>query len=227
MIQRSLSMITNPKETCLVLDLDDTLYQEYDYQTSGLQYVEERVLELYGVNLRGRLLELRDQAVNDIFLELANILGMPSSIKYSFLMMYRYHKPRITLTLATDQFIKSALLNFGRVVILTDGRSVSQRLKLESLGLLKIPVFISEEWNSTKPDNKRFVAIMEKYATCSNFCYVADNPSKDFVAPNALGWVSICLKGDKNNIHSQDKSSIKEEHLPHYWVNKLNEIKIC
>jgi len=36
-------MITNPKKTCLVLDLDDTLYREHDYQTSGLKYVEEQV----------------------------------------------------------------------------------------------------------------------------------------------------------------------------------------
>jgi len=220
-------MITNPKKTCLVLDLDDTLYKEYDYQTSGLKYVEEQVLELYDVDLRGKLLELRDQGVNDIFLELTNILNMPSSIKDSFLMMYRYHKPNIALTLGANKFIESALLNFGKVVILTDGRSISQRLKLESLGLLKIPVFISEEWNSTKPNNKRFVAIMERYTTCSNFCYVADNPSKDFVAPNALDWISICLKGDQNNIHSQDENGIKEEHLPHYWVNNLSEINIC
>jgi len=220
-------MITNPKKTCLVLDLDDTLYKEYDYQTSGLKYVEEQVLELYDVDLRGKLLELRGQGVNDIFLELTNILNIPPSIKDSFLMMYRYHKPNIALTLRAKKFIESALHNFGKVVILTDGRSISQRLKLESLSLLKIPVFISEEWNSTKPDNKRFVAIMERYTTCSNFCYVADNPSKDFVAPNALDWISICLKGDQNNIHSQDENSIKEEHLPHYWVNNLSEINIC
>ena len=220
-------MITNPKKTCLVLDLDDTLYREYDYQTSGLKYVEEQVQELYGVNLRGKLLELRGQGAHDIFLELTYLLNIPASIKDSFLMMYRYHKPDIALTLEVDGFIESALHNFGKVVILTDGRSVSQRLKLESLDLLKMPVFISEEWNSEKPDNKRFVAIMEKYTTCSNFCYVADNPSKDFIAPNALDWISICLKGDQNNIHSQDGNSIKEEHLPHYWVNNLSEINIC
>ena len=220
-------MITNPKITCLVLDLDDTLYKEYDYQTSGLKYVEEQVLELYDVDLRGKLLELRGQGVNDIFLELTNILNIPSSIKDSFLMMYRCHNPNIALTLETKKFIESALHNFRNVVILTDGRSISQRLKLESLSLLKIPVFISEEWNSTKPDNKRFIAIMERYITCSQFCYVADNPSKDFIAPNALGWISICLKGDQNNIHSQDQNSLEKEHSPQYWVNNVSEINIC
>ena len=100
-------MIINPKNTCLVLDLDDTLYREHDYQTSGLKYVEEQVLRLYGLNLTGKLLELRDQGVDDIFLEVVNILKMPISVKESFVMMYRYHKPDIALTLETKTFIKS------------------------------------------------------------------------------------------------------------------------
>jgi len=220
-------MIINPKKTCLVLDLDDTLYKEYDYQTSGIKYVEEQVLELYDVDLSGKLVELRDQGVNDIFLELTNILNIPSSIKDSFIQMYRYHKPNISLTLDTKKFIELALHNFEQVVILTDGRSIGQRLKLKTLNLTEIPVFISEEWHSIKPDNKRFIAIMERYTNCDDFCYVADNPAKDFITPNALDWISICLKGDQKNIHSQNISNIKEEWLPHYWVNNLNEINLC
>ena len=216
-------MIINPKNTCLVLDLDDTLYKEYDYQTSGLKYVEDQVLILYGIDLSGKLLELRDQGVNDIFLELTNILNIPSSIKDSFLMMYRYHKPNIALTLRAKKFIESALHNFGKVVILTDGRSISQRLKLESLSLLKIPVFISEEWNSTKPDNKRFVAIMERYTTCSKFCYVADNPTKDFIAPNKLGWKTIGVRDTGVNIHIQ-KSDLDKDLNPNQWVAGLEFI---
>ena len=87
-----LSMIINPKNTCLVLDLDDTLYKEYDYQTSGLKHIEDQVLRLYNINLNGKLLELRDQGVKDVYLELINILKLPVSIKESFIMMYRYHK---------------------------------------------------------------------------------------------------------------------------------------
>jgi len=220
-------MITDPKKTCLVLDLDDTLYEEYDYQTSGLKHVERQASKLYGVDLNGVLLSLRDQGVDDIFLELTNILNIPSSVKKSFIMMYRYHQPDIALTLRTKKFIKSAQQRFGQVAILTDGRSVSQRLKLGSLGLLGMPVFISEEWGSIKPDDARFVAIMNEYDTCSEFCYIADNIHKDFIAPNSLGWTSICLKGRQKNIHSQDKSGIKEECLPHYWVRNLDEIVVC
>ena len=220
-------MIINPKNTCLVLDLDDTLYKEYDYQTSGLKYVEDQVLKLYNINLNGKLLKLRDKGVKDIYLELINILKLPVSIKESFIMMYRFHKPDIELTLETKIFIKSALSDFKHVVILTDGYSISQRLKVESLDLIKIPLFISEEWNSKKPDNARFVTIMEKYYTCNQFCYVADNPSKDFVSPNALKWTSICLKGDKKNIHSQNIDKINKEYLPKFFISSLNDIYTC
>jgi putative hydrolase of the HAD superfamily len=142
-------------------------------------------------------------------------------------MMYRYHKPDIVLTLETKNFIKSALSNFKNVVILTDGYSISQRLKIESLGLIKIPLFISEEWNSIKPDNLRFISIMKKYKTCDQFCYVADNPSKDFVSPNTLKWTSACLKGDTKNIHSQNIDKINKEYLPNFYINNLNDIYEC
>ena len=91
-------MIINPKLSCLVLDLDDTLYKEYDYQTSGLRYVESQILRLYGENLEGKLLKFRDQGVDDIFMEAVKVLKMPMSLKESLLMMYRFHKPDIELT---------------------------------------------------------------------------------------------------------------------------------
>jgi putative hydrolase of the HAD superfamily len=227
MTQKFLFMNIKPKKTCLVLDLDDTLYKEYDYQTSGLIHIEKQVLRLYGVDITGKLLELRDKGVNDIFLELTTMLDIPSLIKDSFLMMYRYHSPDIHLTVETNDFLKKAIYEFKQVVILTDGRSISQRLKLDSLNLMNIPVFISEEWNSIKPDNKRFIAVMEKYNSCTHFCYVADNPSKDFIAPNTLDWTSICLKGNKNNIHSQVQSKTDSKNLPFFLVSALNDIYAC
>lgn len=227
MMQKFLLMISDFKKICLVLDLDDTLYQEYDYQTSGLKFVEKQVLELYGFRLKGRLLELRDQGVSDIFLELTKILRIPTSIKFSFLMMYRYHKPNISLSVEAKKFIETSIKKFKQVIILTDGRSVTQRLKLEALGLLKMPLFISEEWDSEKPDKKRFIAIMQKYNFCSKFFYIADNLTKDFIAPNELGWTSICLRGNKKNIFSQKKYDLNPENSPNYWVNSLTEVNIC
>jgi putative hydrolase of the HAD superfamily len=224
MMQNYLFMTIKPELSCLALDLDDTLYKEYDYQTSGLVYIEKEVLNLYKIDLKGRLLELRDAGVDDIFFELTKILKLPPSIKDSFQMMYRYHRPDIQLTPETKDFLKLVLYDFKQVVILTDGRSLTQRLKLEALNLMDIPVYISEEWDSNKPDKKRFIAIMEKYSFCENFYYVADNPLKDFLAPNELKWISLCLRGDSNNIHSQNTNGIRKKYLPDHWIDNLNNI---
>ena len=125
------------------------------------------------------------------------------------------------------KFLNQVLNSYGQVAIITDGRSISQRLKLKALGLSQIPVYISDEWNSQKPDHKRFIAVMNEYNSFSQFCYIADNLSKDFVAPNHLKWITICLKGNHENIYSQNKQNIKQEYLPTYWINDLNEINLC
>jgi len=220
-------MITEAKKTCIVLDLDDTLYKEYDYQTSGLKYIEKMILRLYGQDLKGRLLELRDQGVDDIFLEAVNFLHLPLSVKESFLMMYRFHEPDIALSIETKTFLKAILNDFKQVAILTDGRSITQRMKLKSLGLMDIPLFISEEWNSRKPESKRFNQIMQHYSACSHFFYIADNPSKDFVSPNALKWTSVCLRGNQKNVYSQDLVGINEKYLPDFFINSLSDIYKC
>ena len=220
-------MTIKPKDTCLVLDLDDTLYKEYDYVASGLEYLEIQILKLYGVDLTNQLQRFKKNNVDDIFLEITKILNLPPSTKQSFHMMYRYHTPNISLTAETKNFLKDALDKFNQVVILTDGRSVTQRLKMQSLNLLNIPTFISEEWSSIKPEKKRFNSIMDEFSFCKRFCYVADNPIKDFIAPNKLGWLSICLRGDKQNIHSQKISSVLIENHPQFWVESLNGIYKC
>jgi len=217
-------MIINPKTTCLVLDLDDTLYNEYDYQTSGLSFVEKELSVLYNIDLNGFLINLRDKGVNDIFMETLDFLGLPKITKESLLFLYRNHMPKISLTEATMSFIQSIRSDFKHVVILTDGRSLSQRSKLKALGLLDIPVYISEEWSSNKPEEKRFVAIMEKYQNCSLFCYIGDNPAKDFIAPNSLGWSTFCLKDNGKNIHSQSVKGIKKDFLPSHYLNDLTEL---
>ena len=217
-------MTINPKTTCLVLDLDDTLYKEYDYQTSGLSFVEKELSYLYNVDLNDYLINLRDKGVNDIFLETLDLLGLPKITKESLLFLYRNHMPKINLTETTISFMQSIQNDFKQVAILTDGRSLSQRLKIKALGLTDIPVYISEEWNSKKPDEKRFIAIMEKYQSCSLFCYIGDNPAIDFIAPNRLGWSTFCLKDDGQNIHSQSVEGFRNEFLPSYYLNNLTEL---
>jgi putative hydrolase of the HAD superfamily len=58
-----------------------------------------------------------------------------------------------------------------------------------------------------------------------NYIYIADNPKKDFITPNKLGWTSICLLDKGQNIHKQFFTN-SIDYDPQYIINSFNEIKL-
>jgi putative hydrolase of the HAD superfamily len=42
---------------------------------------------------------------------------------------------------------------------------------------------------------------MEAHPAAARFLYVGDNPDKDFLAPNRLGWTTVMVR-DERNLHS-------------------------
>jgi putative hydrolase of the HAD superfamily len=212
-------------ETCLVLDLDDTLYPEFLYQKSGFEAVELVLRELFGLTLDVTLLEL-SKSSGDVFEQVCERYGLKQSVKEELINVYRFHAPSITLSDDVLRFVISASKKFKAVAILTDGRSVTQRLKLKSLGLLHLPVYISDDWGSAKPDDTRFKAIEKKCPSCETFCYVGDNLKKDFIAPNNLGWFSVCIRDKGFNIHPQVKDGLPEINLPKLWLDSVSELDL-
>lgn len=77
-------------------------------------------------------------------------------------------------------------------VLITDGRSVTQRNKIKAAGLDDFfdesDIYISEETGHDKTHPDIFLHIMEKYAGACEYHYVGDNPPKDFLHPSRLGW---------------------------------------
>ena len=55
------------------------------------------------------------------------------------------------------------------------------------------------------------------------FIYIGDNTKKDFIAPNKLGWETICLRDNGLNIHQQN-FNLDSSFLPKYMINNLAEI---
>ena len=66
--------------------------------------------------------------------------------------------------------------------------------------------------------------LMKPYPQCQDFTYVGDNLNKDFVAPHALGWTTICLRDDGRNIHKQVASEMDDNHIPQRWILNISEI---
>jgi putative hydrolase of the HAD superfamily len=205
----------------VVFDLDDTLYKENEYNHSGVITVAEVIEQLYGKNITEQLLEVRNRK-GDIWECACELLNLPHSVKESFLWMYRLHTPKIELNKKTVTFMKEVANYSNQVVILTDGRSVTQRIKLNALSLLEYPLYISEEYASNKPEEKRFKQIMKDFVAY-NYVYIADNPVKDFVAPNKLGWRTVGVLNTGNNIHYQ-QSNLDKQYDPTIWVNNIEDI---
>ncbi len=210
-------------QTVVVLDLDDTLYQEADYHASGLREVCKWVETLYGKSVTSELVGLQGQGERDLLGEISRLADVPLTVKDSLLWIYRLHAPSIALRDEVRVMVQRLEKLCCAVVVLTDGRSISQRQKLKALGLAHLPVYISEEYGSEKPDALRYERIMSDFPAQA-YVYVGDNPQKDFVAPNALGWQTIGLRGDKRNIHSQECDELRPEYLPKTWINTLDEL---
>jgi putative hydrolase of the HAD superfamily len=216
-------------ETVFVLDLDDTLYQEVDYQFSGFKEVLCKIRQIYGKNLDEEFNKLIQKGSSDVLQSLCDAAGLPDTVKESLLWIYRLHQPNISLVKDVRDFISFLQQDAAGVAILTDGRSFSQRSKLKALGLSRLPAYISEEYGDMKPSPLRFEAIMRDMPAIQ-YLYVADNPERDFLAPNTLGWKTVGLLGGAQNIHSQAIEDLPEEYLPSLWIDSLKELvseKLC
>ena len=187
----------------LVLDLDDTIYLERDYVRSGFrslaaqlapdgQAMESELFEFlwsgFEEGVRGtafdRLLEsfpsLKDEMAVDLLVE-----------------TYRNHDPQITPAepAALETLFESEL----PVFLITDGPPVGQGKKLAALGLSEVftEVFMTDRWGVEfrKPHHRAFEEV-ERASGLSGggLAYVADNPAKDFIAPNERGWLSVRLR---------------------------------
>ncbi|MGH8372791.1 MAG: HAD family hydrolase [Gammaproteobacteria bacterium] len=210
--------------TFVVFDLDDTLYEESEYQSSGLFAVAKIINRAYGNDLKQKILEWKTAGVRDIFSEVCRELGLPASAKEGFIWTYRLHKPTIKLSINARETVNLIENGSAGIAILTDGRSISQRLKLSALGLLEYPLYISEEWGSEKPELDRFEEIQRRHPA-RTYVYVGDNPSKDFKAPNQLGWETIGLRGNDKNIHLQTVDGLPSAYHPKLWISKLEELR--
>jgi len=208
----------------VVFDLDDTLYAEYDYQTSGINAVGKAIKELYGIDLTRQILDWRTEGEMDLWGRACCESHLPISVKDSLLWIYRLHQPEIMLDQTTFDALAEVKLMVKEIVILTDGRSVTQRKKLNALGLGDVRAYISEDYQSEKPCPARFQAIMQDNPA-SRYLYVADNPEKDFIAPITLGWQTIGLRGGVRGIYRQSFESLPIGSLPAKWISSLNELK--
>ncbi len=218
--------INDTRNAVLVFDLDDTLYPEYDYKVSGIQSVIQTIAALYPEYDLHSLKSAVDYKDKDWLDVICTQCRLNDSEKQTLLWQYRLHKPVIQPYMDYKS-LKDITQNFAATALITDGRSITQRLKLAALGITDLfaDILISESFQSEKPHPERFVYLQNKYGKNHQFIYVGDNIKKDFVTPKAMGWLTIGLKGSEHNIHQHESGDFDVAYHPHLWIESLTDLR--
>lgn len=204
----------------IVFDLDDTLMYEIDYLKSAYRQIAAVLDRQNRKRLYDEMWAMYRQGA-DVFKELS--CRFPDYSKEVLLKRYREHFPDIEPTPGAKELMAFCKGRY-KMGLLTDGRSLTQKNKLKALGMAKDfdKIIISETFGSEKPDERNFRAFMKGKERA--YFYIADNTRKDFIAPNILGWDTICLLDQGCHIHDQD-FSLPEMYLPKHKVKSLYEVK--
>ena len=201
-------------------DLDDTLYKEIDFLKSAYHEIATSVGH---PELLPHMLQWYKDGDN-VFQKLNQYLNKETPIS-EYLKMYRNHYPTISLSDGVEDVLNELKYRETILGIITDGRSISQRNKIKTLGLERWieekDIIISEEFGSDKTNERNFRHFVELY-TGGSFTYVGDNPQKDFVVPNRLGWQTVMLKDDGRNIHQQ--GNVPNEFRPQTVICDFREL---
>eukprot|EP01133_Synstelium_polycarpum_P004770 gene4770-5557_t len=141
------------------------------------------------------------------------------------LLKYREHQPNIVLRTGVKEVFDAILRREGLIGVLTDGRSISQRNKIKSLGIETYlsRVVISEEFGSEKPEISNYLAFHD---LAEQRIYFGDNITKDFVSPNRLGWNTIFVDGDERKIYRHNNATIDSRFLAKSVIKDFTELNI-
>ncbi|MBV8185741.1 MAG: HAD family hydrolase [Alphaproteobacteria bacterium] len=187
----------------VVLDIDDTLFLERDYVRSGFAAVDAEVAKEHGLKgfsecawrlfcagVRGR-----------IFDEALKVLGveLQSAALADLVAVYRSHLPRIELTCDSLRFLNAVRRQGLPLAVVSDGFYVAQKAKVSALGLETFisPIVLTDAFgrDGWKPSDRGYLEVFGRFGgSHKDYIYIGDNPNKDFVAPNALGWRTIRIR---------------------------------
>lgn len=194
----------------VIFDLDDTLYSEKEYVRSGYKAVsdflgggyEEKLWEYFEDNML---------AIDELLEEIGK-----TDKKEQVLAIYRSVKPEIHLYEDAKTVLTKLRKKGIRTGIITDGRPEGQRNKIEALCLEDFvdDIIITDELGGVqfrKPCDIAFRILQNRWRlSASEIIYVADNPSKDFQAPQQLGMKSVWFR-NKDGIYTVNNPNITDE----------------
>ncbi len=214
----------------IAFDLDDTLYKEMDFVESGRNAVAEAIAAANGLDASTLRRVMAEGA--DAFDALLGFLATKGISDYTIagvLDIYRSHKPDISLDAEAEATLTELHRRGTDIALITDGRSVTQRNKIEALGLYRFfapdRIHISGETGADKHTPLAYMNVANSAVTPRRLVYVGDNPAKDFVNANLAGWTTVMLRDSRRiNIHQQNLRNVPSIYRPRIVIDRLTEI---
>lgn len=187
----------------VIFDLDDTLFSEKEYVRSGYRAVSEYLGGDYEKQL-WKHFEAGRPAIDELLRELGR-----ESEKNAVLNIYRSHKPDIHLYEGVRELLTHLHDKNIKLGLITDGRPVGQRNKIEALGIVGLfdDIIVTDELGGEqfrKPCDIAFRIMATKWRMpVAQIAYIGDNPAKDFQGPKQLGMKCVWLK-NANGVYDTD-----------------------
>ena len=143
--------MTNPASIAVIFDLDDTLYKEIDFLKSAFSSIANSISLEVSVDKNTILKKMVDlyNLNQNAFEGILRIYKSSFTIE-DLLVLYKSHKPNIQLSSEVIEVLDLLKKKKTPLGLLTDGRSVQQRNKIEALKLEEYfsEIIISEEFGS-------------------------------------------------------------------------------
>lgn len=222
----------------VVFDLDDTLFQEFEFCRSAYREIGEECARRFGADpddIANGMYEAVTGGANP-FDKLAKRLQPLASLSVDgstiagfdvmpWVERYRNHCPvSLDFLPGVEETLEELLRQGVRMAIVTDGRTGTQSAKIKALGLTRYvddgDILISGSTGHDKHDPDNFLTLMSRHPEENEWVYVGDNPSKDFYHPNLLGWHTVCVRHVRQGVHRQD-FNLSPDYLPDNVIDSM------
>lgn len=184
----------------IVMDLDDTIYNENSFFSNGLDQVSKYLSKYLNISYKSIYNKLvlinkeynRDKIFNRFFdFEIKNKKKLISKC----IQIYRYNNKKIS---PYPDALKFLNYHKGKLFLVTDGNKMVQSHKINLLKIKKYfkKIYITRRFGIRyeKPSLYCFKKILNtENSSWENLCYIGDNPKKDFINLNKSGSITVRL----------------------------------
>jgi putative hydrolase of the HAD superfamily len=211
----------------VLLDLDNTLYDEHQFVKSGFKAVSQAMAQKFGINektvYRSFSHIFLKHGRKQVFTQVLGDLGIyDDEIVSEMVEVYRSHMPHIS----AFRDAHNVLLRIKQkcsLGLITDGLRGIQENKVKALnlsGYFDVITYADDYGGKYSP--KPFLVTLEQLqVTANESVYVDDNPQKGFAVAKELGIQTVrILRGEHKNLKVDD-----ERCKPDFEIRNLYQLE--